>query len=266
MTPKTVLSKPSIQQSVKGFTLIEVLVAIAITAVISVGVLQVMTTVIDSKRAIDTKSTLFADMQRLDFIMKRDVSQMISREIIDVSGLKTHSVILDDEGSDYLLEFSRLGWKPSPVSNHKRSAIQRVAYQFEDFGSDECKPARERVMLGKEDEDEPKGFCLIRYYWTVLDRMSDTEPMQQILYDYVGPESQIELVVEQVAKESNAGVAETSTEGDIQRIKTTSDVRLSLEKTPFVRAVVLKLELPEWGLFERYWATPKVEISNAEAF
>jgi general secretion pathway protein J len=249
-----------------GFTLIEVLVAIAITAVISLGVFQVMTTVIDAKNAIDGKSTLFADLQRLDFIMKRDVTQMISREIIDVSGIRTHAVILDDEGSDYLLEFSRLGWKPSPVSEHKRSAIQRVAYRFEDIESDDCKPARNRVMRGKEEQDPPKGSCFIRYYWTVLDRMSDTTALKQILYDFVGPESEIELVVGLVSSQQNQGVADKDKAEEIRRVKTTNEVRLDTDKTAYVKAVVVKVDIPSLGIFERYWLTPKVEITNADVF
>lgn len=252
----------------RGFTLIEVLVAVAITAVISLGVFQVMTTVIDSKAAIDDKSRLFADLQRLDFIFKRDVTQMIAREVIDESTQRLQSVILDDEGSDYLLEFSRLGWQVSPVSEHRRSAIQRVAYHFEDFNASECKEARERVMLGREDEKAPDGYCLIRYYWLVLDRVSDTEPLQQVLYDFVGPDSEISMVVElRSAKPGAEGLAESDAKAqEIRTVETTSDVRLNADKTAYVKALNVKLDIPGFGLFERYWATPKVKITNADIY
>ena len=67
---------------------------------------------------------------------------------------------IDFENEDYIIEFTRRGWR-NPAGR-QRSRLQRVAYSL-DF------------------EEE----TLTRHFWKVLDRAEDSEPISQLLLEGV---------------------------------------------------------------------------------
>lgn len=166
----------------RGFTLLEVLVAVAITAMIGVASSQLLRSVIDSKKATDIASEQLTSLQRFNQVISRDMEQFINRSVRDAYGNSQASLILDN--GDYPIEFTRAGWRNSPVSSDPRSTLQRVAYRLEDMESDVCKPARLRLASWGV-EDSARGECLVRYFWRVLDRSSDSEPAAQVVLEQV---------------------------------------------------------------------------------
>lgn len=159
-SPKLVKAAPARQQvgvaadcqRQGGFTLLEVLIAVTITAVIGIGVWQLLAGVISAKNGIDRVSGEFSRMQQAVVILERDLAQVLFRPVRDAYGEPLPAVTTRSD--HWAIEFTRAGWR-NPLQS-VRSDLQRVAYEVVDE-------------------------TLRRHYWQVLDRAQDTEPRQQEL-------------------------------------------------------------------------------------
>lgn len=178
----------------RGFTLLEVLVAVGITAMIGVGATQLLSNIIDSRRATEIRAEQLASLQRFNMVVSRDIEQMINRGIRDQYGEPMAALIL--EGSEFPLEFTRTGWRNSPFAERPRSELQRVAYRTEPLDSDACAGARQRLQSW--GLVEPEGECLVRYFWPVLDRASTSEPLAQVVLEQVD-RFEVDVLAGQVA-------------------------------------------------------------------
>lgn len=139
-----------------GFTLLEVLVAVAITALIGVGIWQVMSGVIKARTTVDSVSDRFEKLQRAMLLIERDIVQVVNRPIRGAYGDKQFA--LTSLGDTYFIQLTRQGWR-NPLDD-PRSELQRVAYSLE-------------------------GQTLHRWQWQVLDRAQDSKPVDQTLLDNV---------------------------------------------------------------------------------
>ena len=142
----------------KGFTLLEVLIAVFITSMISLGVWQVMNTLMNSREGIERVSGAFRDVQKTVALLERDLLQAVKRPVKDAYGERLPA--LTSRISDAKLELTRQGWR-NPLGD-KRSELQRVAWEY--------------------DELEER---LIRRYWPVLDRAPNTRSREQELLENV---------------------------------------------------------------------------------
>lgn len=136
----------------KGFTLLELLVAITVTALIGVGVWQLLGNTLRSQEVLERQSQSLQDLQRLILFLDRDFQQISSRVIRNEFG--DHDYTLSTRNALYQIEFVRTGWR-NPLK-YKRSELQRVAYALE-------------------------GETLLRLNWQVLDRAQDSEPKSREL-------------------------------------------------------------------------------------
>jgi general secretion pathway protein J len=134
-----------------GFTLLEMLVALAVFAVIGVMAHQLLWHMVRAHDHVDERAIRLADLQRAMQIMQRDLMQVAHRPIRDELGDPLPALILGDQRP---LEFTRQGWR-NPLEL-ARSDLQRVAYGLE-------------------------GETLYRYFWTVLDRSEESQPNRQEL-------------------------------------------------------------------------------------
>jgi general secretion pathway protein J len=145
-------------RSSRGFTLLEILVAIAIFAIVAVlaytGYSELTR---QSERIADSAArtrAIQATVQR----MVQDFSSIEPRPVREPLGDNVQPALLADARSDRLAEFTHSGW--SNPAGVPRSTLQRVAYRLED---------------GK----------LTRAYWVMLDRTLSTEPVSTVLLDRV---------------------------------------------------------------------------------
>lgn len=145
------------KDKIKGFTLLELLVALAIFSVLSVMAYGSLQTVISTKTASSETSDRLAKLQLLMLRISNDLRQVSLRKIRDEYG-DSQPVMKLHQAGNQMLEWSRAGYmNPAKLS---RSQLQRVAYRIEDEK-------------------------LIRMSWHVLDRAQDTEAVESELIDDV---------------------------------------------------------------------------------
>lgn len=146
---------PVVLQKNRGFTLIEVLVAFMIFAIIGLISSQLMSQTISANENLTARGERLGDIHRAMQIMQRDLLQLTNRPVRDRYGDSLQPLII---GSDGAIEFSRVGWR-NPLQL-PRAEVQRVGYLVQD----------EKLLRG---------------YWPVLDRAQDTEPAYQTLLENV---------------------------------------------------------------------------------
>ena len=142
--------------SCRGFTLLELLVALSIFAVISALAYGGMNQVLTQQALTEEKADRLQQLQITYTIFERDFAQLVNRPVRNAYG----SAIGALTGSDGIdgVELTRAG-RANPAG-FRRSDLQRVRY-------------------ASEDEK------LLRQAWKVLDRSPDSEAVQQVLYEPV---------------------------------------------------------------------------------
>jgi general secretion pathway protein J len=133
-------------RSQRGFTLLEVLIAIGITAVIGLGVWQVLSGIIQSRDRVDELATQFEALQRTMLFLERDITQVVNRPARNIYG--DYELALTSRETDYALMLTRQGWR-NPLGL-RRSSLQRVAWEY--TGDEVRRRYWVSVDQGQEDE------------------------------------------------------------------------------------------------------------------
>jgi len=161
--------------SQKGFTLLEVLLAVSITAGIGIGATQLLSSIMGTSQATEQRFLQLRYLQRMDLLLRRDFWQASGRAIKDEYGNIKQALTTD---SNYLVEFTRSG--QGLRKNINRSNLQRVAYAVRSHDSEFCNDAI------KDPAATESSNCFIRFFWPVLDLAPDSEaPIVQVLLDEV---------------------------------------------------------------------------------
>ncbi len=115
-----------------GFTLLELIIAIAIFSFLALGANALLNTVTNSSELSDTRSQQLEQLQRAMLIMERDFLQMQAR-VPRVQGSDNKLVInggeFEFESDAYGVGFVRGGWQ-NPQLRIARSHLQNVAYRL----------------------------------------------------------------------------------------------------------------------------------------
>lgn len=140
-----------------GFTLLELLVALSIFALLSAMAYGGLNAVMRSQQVTTEQAERLAQLQKAFFWLGRDITQASTRKIRDEFGDEQAAMVGISIG-ERRLELSRNGWR-NPVGR-KRSNLMRVAW-------------------GVRDE------TLVRLHWNVLDRAQDSKPLETEMLDDV---------------------------------------------------------------------------------
>lgn len=140
-----------------GFTLLEVLVTLAIFGLLSVLAYGSLNAVLKGQQTTEEHAVRLAQLQKTFLWLGRDIEQAVNRPVRDEYGDMQRALSGEQVGL-YQLELTRAGWR-NPAGR-TRSNLQRVAYSVKDEK-------------------------LVRAYWNVLDRAQDSEALETELLDGV---------------------------------------------------------------------------------
>ncbi|HEV7714377.1 MAG TPA: type II secretion system minor pseudopilin GspJ [Steroidobacteraceae bacterium] len=136
----------------RGFTLIELAVAVFITAILFAIGYGAVNQAVKNRDALEQAQERLLAVQSAMRVIAQDVNQLALRPIRDPSGNDWLPVLSANGNTQRLLELTRGGWaNPAGV---QRPALQRVVYVLE-------------------------GTTLRREYWPVLDPLLSTEPIRR---------------------------------------------------------------------------------------
>lgn len=138
-----------------GYTLLELLLALSIFSLLSIMSYSGLKSVLDAQASGERVSDRLSQLSIALLLFERDLVQMVDRPIWGKYGEKRDSLL----GGYHLglLEFTAAG---GGTVVDKRSALRRVVYRW-------------------QDEQ------MIRESWRVLDRVQDSQPLQEVLLDKV---------------------------------------------------------------------------------
>lgn len=145
-----------------GFTLMEVLVAISIFALIGVASYRVLSSVLQTNERIAVRSEQMRAVNRAFWLLQQDAEQLVRRNVRDGDGGATENYLLVQSGAELPLQFTR-GGRANPLGL-PRSSMQRVAYAVGNHPD-----------YDKEDSphyQEERSY-LLRYTWPTLDDAGD---------------------------------------------------------------------------------------------
>jgi general secretion pathway protein J len=163
--------------SQSGFTLIEVLVSIAIFSVISAGVYRVLSAMVATQESVVSHSESLHDIQQAMWIMSADIEQVVMRDVGDDS--RRRQSAMSSEEDDYLLQFTRQGLRNPLLFN--RSDLQRVAYSLGDDPDDSGRDGKRNSDATARKRSDKKSQHLLRHTWGAVDRVADTQEIVQVL-------------------------------------------------------------------------------------
>ncbi len=136
---------------VNGFTLIEILIAIFIFAIISMIATTVLSSVFNAREHTATRMQQLNNLQMTTILLMRDLTQLINRPVRDANS----NIIPALVATPSYIEFTRTG-NSNPFGTLQQSNLQRVAYE---------------INNGR----------LLRITWPRLDRVSSTKPESRVL-------------------------------------------------------------------------------------
>ena len=140
----------------RGFTLLELLIAIAIFAVLAIIAYGGLDTVLTQRAQVLQRLDSIAQLQKAYMRLRGDFQQVRNRPVRDPFGDESPAMVVSLNPP--VLEFTRGGWR-NPTFQ-PRSTQERVSY---------------RVADGK----------LLRASWRVLDRVQGSEPVELVVLDGV---------------------------------------------------------------------------------
>lgn len=141
-----------------AFTLIEVLIAVAITAFIAVSAFAIMNQAIGTQENAENNDARLAELQRAMNRISMDLQQLAERQVRNQYGDLMPMLMGDKSAEDTYLSFTRQG-KRNPA-NLPRTEMERVTYRLE--------------------EDQ-----LIREQWVVLDIVSEDQILKRPILEGV---------------------------------------------------------------------------------
>jgi len=139
----------------RGFTLFELMIAMAIFSGIAIGAYMMLSNFMDAKQRTEEHAVRLAQLQRVMLIIERDFEQVVARPVRDEADELLPAMLGLPNGA---VEFTRNGW--NNPTGAPRSDLQRVRYEFEQ---------------GK----------LWRATWPMLDRGPDAKPQRTPILDDV---------------------------------------------------------------------------------
>ena len=208
-----------------GFTLVEVLIALPITAFISAIAYSSLSSALAAVESIRVTAQRTYEVDRAWMIISRDLGQFVARPVRDEFG-EVEPAMVGGAAARFPLSFTRTGWH-NPVGN-QRSNLERVNYRVEDG-------------------------ALWRDTYPVLDRAPDSAPRQVRLLEDVEVLELVFLGSLAEAEPAGSGIALDTRGWQGSWVADTSAPNTEL--APPV-ALEFRLQLEDLGEMRRIYALP----------
>lgn len=205
----------------RGFTLLEILVAMAILVAIGAASTMIFGQALDNRERVGERAEALAELQRAFIFMQRDFEQTVARGARDELGDAQPFLQLTREGG---VELTRTGWA-NPLQTRQRSTLQRVRW---------------REFDGK----------LLREYWDHPDRQVGSEPVSSVLLTDV-----VSFRVEFLAREIEDGQESGEfTWHDAWPLDDAMQRAPAFQRAPL--AVSIEIETKRFGTLKRFFRVP----------
>jgi general secretion pathway protein J len=142
---------------VAGFTLLELLVALAIFSVIGIAAYSGLQSVLTTRAGVEQQARRLTQLQLAMHFLQRDIEQIVARPVRDEFGQLRHA-LQGSDSDDPLLLFTRNGWD-NPL-RRQRAGLQRMSYRLSDD-------------------------ALLRGHWQRLDRAAGDTLRETVLLDQI---------------------------------------------------------------------------------
>ena len=136
-----------------GFTLLEVLIAMAITAFVATVSFATISTTLDSVEGLRGQGERITEMNRAYGLLSRDINHFVNRSVRNEFGNITPA--LAGSESDASLVLTRIGWHNTV--GRPRSSMQRVRYIVEE----ETLYRESYLVLDRTRDSEPQRVALL---------------------------------------------------------------------------------------------------------
>lgn len=114
----------------QGFTLVEMLVALFVFALLSAAGVALMRVAISNQETVRARVDRIAELQRARAVLKTDLSQLAERQVRDREGRQDPTVFFGDPGGTdgAVMRFVRRGIEVADAA--PRASLQRVEYRI----------------------------------------------------------------------------------------------------------------------------------------
>lgn len=220
-------NKPQ-HSDVAGFTLLELLVALSVFALLAIMAYTGLQNVLDTAAHVEASAQQTARLQLVFNRLEQDFSQMIQRPVRDALGDEQAAV----QGQAQAIVFTRTGWQ-NPLQR-RRSDLQRVAWLLQEN-------------------------VLYRRYWSVLDGAQESDWLEAEMLEHV--EAVEFRYLDAQSDWHNEWPPPLQNTTNAFATNLIGDFKPKAQ----LKAVELTLTLQDWGELRRLWAvTDEIQTLKAE--
>jgi general secretion pathway protein J len=208
----------------RGFTLVEVMIAIFVAAVMFAIGYGSINQALRDRDAINTSQARVTEIQRGMRVVAQDFAQIIARPARDTAGTgQLMPAVMSQSADDLLVTFTRGGW--SNPAGIQRPAEERVRYRY----------------VASEQS-------LVREHWMAVDPALNTEPRQRVVFTRV---KSVELrFLDPTSRNWRTDWPPTMPSGAV------NPQQYDLMLLPRPLAIEFTLVLEDWGRVQRVFEIP----------
>lgn len=169
--------KPGRSFHMRGFTLMELMIALTVTVILAGGTLTLVSQFVTTRERVTER---LHDLERLQAVQERlrqDLEQYTpQRPVADEFSNPQPALISNDET---LLELTLHGWPRSSIDPELRSDLQRVVYERVPISSERCRMGLTSEQWARRDQLE--GDCLLRRFRQHLEAEAENPWREQVV-------------------------------------------------------------------------------------